>query len=112
MANAYKQWPGMLREARYVQYKQARAAGILGAPGPCEICGETRNTVHHAEDYGPTLQDYFAALHSLCSHCHKLLHLRFRFPERWEFHVRSCRLGPLLETARAEHWWEVLSTSR
>ena len=50
------------------------------------MCGETYNTMPHAEDYGPTVDDYFKSLHVLCGLCHAMLHLRFRFPNYWAMH--------------------------
>jgi dipeptidyl aminopeptidase/acylaminoacyl peptidase len=59
--------------------------------GPCEICGQTKGTIHHAEDYGPTREAYFAALHSLCRRCHLMLRRRFKFPGPWAEYKERCR---------------------
>jgi hypothetical protein len=133
MSTAYKQWPGKTREARFLEYKAARAAGKIPAPGGCEMCGQTHGTMHHAEDYGPTLEDYFAALHSLCGRCHAWLHLRFRFPGLWARYKETCRRTgpqppvpsmsavyyapgrkdvPVVEYPHGGQWWELLSTER
>ncbi len=53
--NSYKQWAGTVRAARFLEYKAGRRAGTIAAPGPCEICAQTKGTMHHAEDYGPEL---------------------------------------------------------
>ena len=90
----YKQWSAQTRAARFREYKRAIAAGDILPPGPCEMCGQTKGTMHHAEDYGPTVVEYFAALHSLCVRCHAMLHLRFRFPGRWAEYKQLCREGP------------------
>ena len=133
-SNAYKQWTGKVRELRFAEYKAARRAGTLPPPGPCEICGQTHGTMHHAEDYGPELADYFAALHSLCARCHAMLHLRFRFPGLWAAYKHRCRLEgpqtpvchmgevyhavgrgkdiPVVEHEHAGEWFETLSTER
>jgi hypothetical protein len=128
----YKQWSGPTRERRLAEYKAARARREVPAPGPCEVCGQTYNTMHHAEDYGPTLEEYLASLHSLCGRCHAMLHLRFRFPGRWsEYKERCRRLGPqppvksmsqvyysvkadvpMVHYPEGEAWWERLGTER
>ncbi len=130
---SYKQWSGPTREARFREYKNARAAGRIPAPGPCEICGQTRGTMHHAEDYGPTLEDYVSALHSLCGRCHAMLHVRFRFPGQWAAYKQKCRTEggpqppvksmseiyygvtrdiPPVRYPEGSTWWELLSTAR
>lgn len=129
---SYKQWSAQTREARFQKYKAARAAGDIPPPGPCEICGQTKNTMHHAEDYGPTLEAYVAALHSLCGRCHAMLHVRFRFPGRWAAYKQQCRTEgpqppvknmsevyygvtrdiPLVNYSERGRWWELLSTAR
>ncbi len=128
----YKQWSRATREARYEQYKRQRAAGRIKPAGPCEMCMQTRGTMHHAEDYGPTLEAYFVALHSLCGRCHAMLHLRFRFPGRWAQYKFLCRGGPQPPVSNmgavysafsrdieiiqyplsSEAWWEKLTVTR
>jgi len=133
VTQAYNQWSGPTRQSRYREYKAARRAGEIPPPGPCEMCGQTIGTMHHAEDYGPTRDAYFAALHSLCGRCHAWLHLRFRFPGYWAAYKQRCRAGPRLPAVKSmaevfgtwrrsdipvveypHHgaWWEVLSTER
>ena len=129
---SYKQWSGPTREARFREYKAARAAGDIPRPGPCEICGQTEGTMHHAEDYGPILEAYFAALHSVCGRCHAMLHCRFRFPGQWAAYKQKCRtegaqpkvknMGdvyygltrdvPLKTYPEGSSWWELLSPTR
>lgn len=133
-STAYKQWTAAIRTARFAEYKAARAAGRLSKPGACEICGQTKGTMHHAEDYGPTVDDYFAALHSLCGRCHAWLHMRFRYPGLWARYKQICRkqgpqppvkhMGevfhstsrgkdiPVVNYPHQGRWWEVLSTER
>ncbi len=88
--------------------------------------------MHHAEDYGPTREAYFAALHSVCGRCHAMLHLRFRFPGRWSEYKQLVRthgpqppvrdMGQIYYSVRGDvpviaypegsAWWELLSTTR
>jgi hypothetical protein len=131
---AYKQWSGPTREKRFAEYKRARRRGDIPPPGPCEMCGQTVGTMHHAEDYGPTWEAYVAAMHSLCGRCHAALHLRFRFPGRWAAYKHYIRTQPLLPPVKnmgevfyragrqpdmpiVEHphngeWWEMLTMDR
>jgi hypothetical protein len=134
MSRDYKQWSGKIRDARFLEYKAARADGRIPAPGPCEICGQTKRTMHHAEEYGPEFADYLAALHSLCGRCHAWLHLRFRFPGLWSAYKLRCRtegaqplirhMGeifyaagkggdvPVVEYQHGGEWWELLTSDR
>jgi len=132
---SYKQWSAATREARFREYKKARRTGEISAPGPCEMCGQTTGVMHHAEDYGPTREAYFAALHSLCGRCHAWVHLRLRFPGYWAAYKHRCRTGPLLPAVKnmsevfynprrqkdipvvefpvpEPTWWDLLSTER
>jgi hypothetical protein len=136
MASAsYKQWSAKTRQSRYAEYKRARAAGSVNPPGPCEICEQSVGTTHHAEEYGPTFEAYLSALHSLCARCHAMLHLRFRFPGRWEDYKELCRRFGAQSVARSmgsvfcaaegwscdfemvgypqgDSWWETIGTER
>jgi hypothetical protein len=126
----YKQWKHEVRDSRFREYKAARSTGAIDPPGTCEMCGQPHGTMHHAEDYGPTVEDYFAALHALCGRCHAMLHLRFRFPGRWAEYKEKCRLGvqppirhmgeifgasrgwkdiPMVNYFEGQEWWERIS---
>jgi hypothetical protein len=52
--------------------------------GACDMCGNEYNTMPHAEEYGPTFEDYLRSIHILCGRCHGMLHLRYRFPKKWK----------------------------
>ena len=125
----YKQWSGKTRIKMSTKYR-----GAVDKPkvSDCEMCGQHLTTMRHAEDYGPTKEDYFASMHSLCGRCHAMLHLRFRFPNRWNEYKEDIRrngvqlfipsMGSLfLRSSRWEDmdyfeykegktWWELLST--
>lgn len=98
---SYNGWPGPVRASRLAELNAMRRWRADELPlqlrraYPCEICGQRRNTMLHAEQYGPTFDDYLAALHWLCGHCHAMLHLRFRFPNRWRQHLLAASLGPV-----------------
>jgi hypothetical protein len=129
--NDYKQWSGKTRVRMLAKYKASKDKPSVG---PCEICQQTKNTMHHAEDYGPTLEVYLDSLHSLCGHCHAMLHLRFRFPSRWNDYKEKVRqegvqdfvpnMGkifmqsnhwvdvPFVTHKQGNEWWEKLNTRR
>jgi hypothetical protein len=96
---SYAGWDGPTRARRLAELRQAKVAGT--APqwvhhvSPCEICGQKRGTMWHAEQYGPTFAAYIASFHAVCGHCHAMLHLRFRFPGRWRLHLMLAALGPV-----------------
>lgn len=64
--------------------RAARAAGILGVPKGCSICGVVQSIVApirlewHLEDYREYLN-----LYAICHSCHRILHARFEQPRRW-----------------------------
>ena len=83
----YKQWSPEQRQTMYAEYKRMKKDKTLPDwvqhEGACSMCGETYNTMPHAEDYGPTLEDYLKSLHVLCGRCHGMLHLRYRHAGHW-----------------------------
>jgi hypothetical protein len=95
----YNGWSGPTRARRLAELRQAKVAGT--APPwvyhvlPCEICAQTQGSMWHAEAYGPTFEDYLASFHALCGHCHAMLHMRFRFPNRWTRHLMTAAQGPV-----------------
>lgn len=90
--SSYKQWSGEVRAAMYAKYTALKKAGDLPLwlvdTGPCSMCGETHGTMPHAEDYGPSFEDYLRALHVLCGLCHSMLHLRYGYKGQWSLHCR------------------------
>jgi len=92
----YKQWSGELRAEMYAIYLRLKKEGKLpewvNHEGPCSMCGEPHNTMPHAEDYGPELEDYLRSLHVLCGRCHAMLHLRFRYAGHWVHYLNYIRM--------------------
>lgn len=98
--NKYKTWDGATRQRMYARLKRDEKKGELPSrvklKGPCELCSEELNTMPHAEEYGPTYEDYLDSLHVLCPRCHGMLHLRYRHPDKWEQykqHIRKLKSG-------------------
>ena len=140
----YKQWSTEVRDDMYNRLMQDKKAGTLPAwvklKGDCDMCGERFNTMPHAEDYGPTYEDYLKSLHVLCGRCHAMLHLRYRHGGYWAKHIHyvkavraglTDRLAPIKNMgvlfAQSNHWlalpnthqpnhdgewWEALTTKR
>jgi hypothetical protein len=83
----YKNWSGEHRLKMYTKFKYEKSKKLLPTwlkvDGSCEMCGETHKTMPHAEEYGPTYEDYLKNIHVLCVRCHSMLHLRFNFNEHW-----------------------------
>jgi hypothetical protein len=86
--NKYKSWDGAIRLRMYGKLKRDEKAGKLPnwlkLTGECELCGESHNTMPHAEEYGPEYEDYLKSIHVLCPRCHGVLHLRYRYPNKWK----------------------------
>lgn len=96
---SYNGWDGATRTQRLAELRQAKAkrtapTWVYRVPGCC-ICGQLHGTMWHAEAYGPTFEDYVASFKALCAHCHGMLHLRFRFPNRWRCHLLEAARGPV-----------------
>tara|TARA_S200002703_G_scaffold127057_1_gene113669 strand:+ start:4342 stop:4767 length:426 start_codon:yes stop_codon:yes gene_type:complete len=83
----YKNWTGSHRLKMYAKFKYQKSKNLLPEwlriDGECEMCGETHKTMPHAEEYGPTFDDYLKNIHVLCVRCHSMLHLRFKYNQHW-----------------------------
>lgn len=136
--SSYKQWSGAYRARMQAQFNAALRGGNVPepyrTPKPCEICGQTHNTMLHQEEYGPTLADYLKNSYWVCGRCHTMVHLRYRFPGRWAAYKEQCRrqgpqptiphMGvlfgearswydiPVVKYAEGDTWWEKLTTER
>lgn len=66
----------------------------------CVLCGVRQKVHYHLEDY----YDPLRAGIELCSHCHRALHRRFRYPDSWQ--AVLARNG-----CDAEEWAERLTES-
>jgi len=108
----YNGWTGPQRAARLAELRRAERDGTLAepylTPPACEICTQTDGTMWHAEQYGPTWEDYLTHLHAVCRYCHAMLHLRFRFPYRWHMHLVKVAEEPSPPVA---HMWSVFKAS-
>jgi hypothetical protein len=96
----YKEWSPEVRKTMYAEFLRQKKSKTLPDwvehEGPCGMCGEEFNTMPHAEEYGPTVEEYFKSLHVLCGRCHAMLHLRYRFPGHWAEHqeyVKDVKAG-------------------
>jgi len=89
--NKYKTWDGKTRQRMYAKFLYQKKKGTLPewrtVDGACDMCGDEHNTMPHAEEYGPTFEDYLKSIHILCGRCHAMLHLRYRFPKKWKEHL-------------------------
>lgn len=94
----YNGWSGLDRDKADRRLKAAITKESWKYPhliqrGPCVMCGHDRGIMLHAEEYGPSLNDYIASLRSVCAKCHGMIHLRFRFPGIWSVFKSRLKVG-------------------
>ena len=95
----YNGWPKIVRHGRDKHYYHAREKGVLPLAKECLGCKEKfeRLVPYHAEEYGPTLEDYWASRAPLCHRSHAMLHARFTTPNRWKQYVSQASAGQIDE---------------
>jgi hypothetical protein len=133
MLSDYNGWSGRDRERADRRLKAALKHGLypeLQKPTACEICGYGSGIMLHAEEYGPTMNDYIASLRPVCAKCHGMIHVRFRFPGIWSVFKARIKTGekpkpvahiaavfgacrgwtdcPVVESAPNGTWWDGL----
>ena len=82
----YNGWIEEVRHSRDYYYYDARTRGALPHTATCHACDCSfgDNPVpYHAEDYGPSLEDYWKSCVALCHRCHAMVHARFSTPNMW-----------------------------
>ena len=98
MGLPYNGWSDLVRHGRDKYYYPARDKGVLPAASECHGC---RNSLppscvpYHAEEYGPTLEDYWVSCRPLCHRCHAMLHARFVTPNRWKRYLAQAAEGSI-----------------
>lgn len=97
-----KTYNGFTHEQRVVGWQAMHLAIRMKLIEPasayaCEICRATPPVTlqYHSEDYCNLAE------HVLCQHCHKLLHQRHRYPEKW------CKL--VTRYAKGDEWYASLA---
>ena len=61
----------------------------------CKEHFEQSGIPYHAEEYGPTLEDYWESCVPLCHRCHAMLHARFQTPNRWNQYLAQAADGAI-----------------
>ncbi len=92
----YNGWPAFVRHGRDKHYYHARSKGLLKPAIECLGCRarlEQSCVPYHAEEYGPTLEDYWQSCVALCHRCHAMLHARFQTPNRWSLYLAQATDG-------------------
>lgn len=94
---SYNGWPEFVRHGRDKHYYHARQKGVLLPATECLGCKEKFGNLvpYHAEEYGPTLEDYWASCVPLCHRCHAMLHARFTTPNRWKRYLAQASVGQI-----------------
>ncbi|WP_417320958.1 hypothetical protein [Emcibacter sp.] len=76
-----KPYNGFTSDERIMNWQLGRMlldAGMIRKPKTCDICGEVKPLGFHSENYHCIRMDPF-----LCKDCHRILHQRFRYPDKW-----------------------------
>lgn len=97
----YNGWIERVRHGRDRHYYHARTKGVLRAAIGCDACGEAfgdKPVPYHAEEYGPTLEDYWDSCVPLCHRCHAMVHARFSTPNLWRLFLTQLDSGSLDKT--------------
>ncbi|MFT7542792.1 MAG: hypothetical protein ACI9K5_003772 [Gammaproteobacteria bacterium] len=102
MANGlpYNGWAEPVRNGRDNHYYHARNKSVLKQTDSCLACGHDFGDApvpYHAEEYGPTLEDYWASCEPLCHRCHAMVHARFLTPNLWKQFLAQLASGSLDE---------------
>ena len=96
MLKSYNGWSGRIRTVRgqkfYTLLKEKKIPLLV----QCSLCGGNGGLTYHAEEYGSTWDDYLLSTHSVCAYCHGLIHLRFKYPNRWRRHLGQIGRGEKL----------------
>ena len=96
----YNGWPEQIRHGRDKHYYHARSEGVFRAASACDACGVSfgdQPISYHAEEYGPTLEDYWSSCVPLCHRCHAMVHARFATPNCWNLFLQQLAEGVLDE---------------
>lgn len=94
----YNGWIEEVRHGRNYAYYHARTTGVLRPTTTCDACGGSfgdKPVPYHAEDYGPTLEDYWESCVPLCHRCHAMVHARFNTPNLWWLFLSQLSSGAL-----------------
>lgn len=93
MLNTYNGWSGRIRTVRGQKFYALLKEGRIPPLFNCSLCGGNGGLTYHAEEYGSTWEDYLQSTHSVCAYCHGLIHLRFKYPNRWRRHLAQIGRG-------------------
>ena len=98
----YNGWTAAVRHgSRYTAYERARRWGVLPPAAACLCCRASlpqHAIPYHAEEYGPTHEDFWLSCVPMCHRCHAWLHARFAMPKLWRLLVSQAANGEIDET--------------
>ena len=93
MMKNYNGWSGRIRTVRGREFYSLLKEGKIPPLIRCGLCRGDGGLTYHAEEYGSTWEDYVLSTHPVCAYCHGLIHLRFKFPNRWRRHLSGIGQG-------------------
>ena len=88
----YNGWSELVRHGRDKHYYHAQKHKILPQSPACIGCqiGLPPDRIpYHSEEYGPTLEGYWASCVPMCHRCHAMLHARFVTPNLWKLYLHQ-----------------------
>jgi len=90
----YNGWPAKVRKFRGSKFYRNMHQGKIPKPVKCAACGATGGGMtYHAEQYGPTWEEYVEGAKPLCNYCHGMMHVRFRYPNRFKRYLHRIAEG-------------------
>lgn len=92
----YNGWSALIRHGRDKHYYHAQKKKLLPQKPICIVCGANLPSEcipYHAEEYGPTLEEYWMSCVPMCHRCHAMLHARFITPNRWRLFLHQAVSG-------------------
>ena len=94
----YNGWSALIRHGRDRHYYHAQQKKLLPQFPMCICCNVDLSPdwiTYHSEEYGPTLEDYWASAVPMCHRCHAMLHARFLTPNRWKRYLHQAVSGAI-----------------
>ncbi|NOQ30183.1 MAG: hypothetical protein GQ570_03575 [Helicobacteraceae bacterium] len=89
---SYNGWSPEVRSVRGTEFYNMLRRGEIEQKGKCGMCGVPAKFAplqFHAEEYGPTWEDYFFHTYEVCCHCHGMIHVRYKHKDAWWIYLKA-----------------------